>query len=160
MTHARTKQQSPTPKPELLTSQQGMLSNQEDSRSSPVEVKKYCAMVKAETSAAAESFVSACKGRQRELVIEHLNKLSHILQELQSSGRKGVVSVTEYCNVVSRDANSPAPSSMVDLVSFPRQLVHTDALDLINALQQDAEPNVALTAKNVFEYIVPRIWSS
>ncbi|KAL1530332.1 hypothetical protein AB1Y20_001241 [Prymnesium parvum] len=101
------------------------------------EQQQRCIAVKADSQAAARAMVAAYGREDREAVIEHLDTLSQIYSEQLASGHAGIVALTEFCNA----------------------LVHADALDFLHALQEDTDRRVAQTAKEIFEEVVPRMWS-
>jgi len=100
--------------------------------------QQYCAHVKVETLRAAKALSVAYSQGSRDTLLRELGELSRVYNEQQSGGHAGKVALTEYCNA----------------------LVDADALDVVHALQEDEEPDVARTATELFQGVVPRIWSS
>merc|ERR1719198_444317 len=100
-----------------------------------VEQQRHCSAVKTDTHVAAEAMLLAYRRGGRHEVIAQLENLSHIFTTQQSSGHEGQVAITEFCNV----------------------LVHTDALDIVHALQGDKDPRVVQMATELFQRVVPRI---
>lgn len=101
------------------------------------EAKERWSQVKVETSRAAASIRKASEQGDREALSSSLLELRRIYDAQAKGGHDGVIALTEFCNA----------------------LLTADAVDTLHGLQSDADPNVSRQARELFEAVVPRIWS-
>ena len=111
-----------------------------------LQQQQYCAAVREQSLRAAEALVrSMCAddAAGAEALEGSLATVEDAIAELsrihaaQQGSRLGSIAMTDFCNA----------------------LLNTNALDTLNALQQDADLQVAAEATALFQAVVPRIWA-
>ena len=93
-----------------------------------------------------------------------LTELLSVYDEQSAAGYDGMRTLTEFCNAV-RAPTGTSPLRCIWLPLNPAlrrltlQMVESDVLETLDALQRDDDADISSSATRLFQSVVPKIWA-